>query len=208
MGDYAEATVLFDLDGVLVDSGASIAAGLTAWARERGLDVGEVLRHHAGRTDLDLVRLVAPHLAPGAEAHRIQAHEVARAEDVDAMPHARELIAGLDARRRPWAIVTSGGDLIAHARLEAAGLPFPEVLVTADHVTEGKPHPAPYLLGAERMGTAPERCVVVEDSPSGVRAGRSAGMPVIAVASTHTPEELAEATVVAADLREVADLLL
>ncbi|MEV2277445.1 HAD-IA family hydrolase [Nocardiopsis sp. NPDC049922] len=207
VGGYGEATVLFDLDGVLVDSGASIVGGLTAWAEERGLDVDEVLRYHAGRTDLGLVRLVAPHLDPETEAHRIQAHEVARAEDVTAMPHARELLAALDGRGRAWGIVTSGGDLIAHARLEASRLPVPDVLVTADQVTEGKPDPAPYLLGAERMGVDPGRCVVVEDSPAGVRAGRAAGMPVVAVTATHTVEELAAATVVVADLRETAELL-
>ncbi|WP_160050913.1 MULTISPECIES: HAD-IA family hydrolase [unclassified Nocardiopsis] len=208
MGDYDGATVLFDLDGVLVDSSESVRAGLTAWARERGLDVDTVLADHHGRTDAGLVRLVAPHLDPVAEARRIEEHEAASGDGVRAVPGARELLAELDARGRPWAIVTSGGDRIAGARIATAGLPRPRVLVTADDVAEGKPHPEPYLLGAERMGTAPERCVVVEDSASGVRSGMAAGMPVVAVASTAAPADLAHATAVVDGLEAVAALLL
>jgi sugar-phosphatase len=208
VGGYDEATVLFDLDGVLVDSTASIRAGLTAWALERGLDVGMVLEHHHGRTDAGLVRLVAPHLDPVTEAPRIEAHEAAAGDGVRVAPGARELLAALDAHGRPWAIVTSGSDRIARSRIETAGLPLPRVLVTADQVAEGKPHPAPYLLGAERMGAAPGRCVVVEDSASGVRSGLDAGMPVVAVASTTDPGGLAHATTVVEDLAAVAALLL
>ncbi|NKY96964.1 HAD-IA family hydrolase [Nocardiopsis alborubida] len=208
MGGYDEATVLFDLDGVLVDSTASIRAGLTAWAVERGLDVGAVLEDHHGRTDVDLVRLFAPHLDPLTEASRIEAHEAAAGDGVRVVPGARELLAGLDAHGRPWAIVTSGSDRIARSRIATAGLPLPRVLVTADQVVEGKPHPAPYLLGAERMGVAPGRCVVVEDSVSGVRSGLDAGMPVVAVASTTGPDDLDHATTVVADLEAVAALLL
>lgn len=206
--DYASATVLFDLDGVLVDSTASIRAGLTAWAVERGLDVDAVLEHHHGRTDVGLARLVAPHLDPVAEAERIEAHEAAEGDGVRPMASARALLAELDARGRPWAIVTSGSDRIARSRIATAGLPSPRVLVTADDVTEGKPHPEPYLLGAERMGVSPAACVVVEDSPSGARAGVAAGMPVLAVASTSDPAELAHATAVLDDLAAVARILL
>ncbi|WP_017571437.1 HAD-IA family hydrolase [Nocardiopsis halotolerans] len=208
MGRYDESIVLFDLDGVLVDSTESIRRGLTAWAVERGLDVDAVLAHHHGRTDAGLVGLVAPHLDPATEAPRIEAHEAAAGDGIRAMPRARELLTELDARGRAWAIVTSGGDRIANARIGTAGLPLPRVLVTADHVSEGKPHPAPYLLGAERMGVAPGRCVVVEDSASGVRSGLDAGMPVVAVASTTAPAELAHATTVVADLAAAATLLL
>ncbi|NYH51495.1 MULTISPECIES: HAD-IA family hydrolase [Nocardiopsis] len=208
MGDHDGMTVLFDLDGVLVDSAESIRAGLTAWAVERGLDVDTVLAHHHGRTDTDLVRLLAPHLDPASEAPRIEEHEAAAGDGVRAMPGARELLAELDGRGRPWAIVTSGGDRIANSRIQAAGLPLPRVLVTADDVDEGKPHPGPYLLGAERMGAAPGRCVVVEDAASGVRAGLDAGMTVIAVASTTGSGDLAHATTVVGDLEAAAGLLL
>ena len=208
MGDYDGATVLFDLDGVLVDSAESITAGLTAWAVERRLDVDTVLAHHHGRTDEGLVRLLAPHLDPEGEASRIAAHQAAAGDGVRAIPFAHELLNELHGRGRRWAIVTSGSKGIAHARITTTGLPLPRVLVTADDVSEGKPHPAPYLLGAERMRVPPEGCVVVEDSATGVRSGLDAGMPVVAVTSTAAPGDLAHATTVVEDLEAVAELLL
>ncbi|WP_304451472.1 HAD-IA family hydrolase [Nocardiopsis sp. YSL2] len=207
MGDFERATVLFDLDGVLVDSGTAVREGLLAWARERDLDPARVLRHSHGRTNAGLVALVAPHLDPEAEDLVIEGHEAALGDTVQAMPGAHELLAALRDRGRPWAVVTSGSRRIATARIDTAGLPGPGVLVTADDVTEGKPHPEPYLLGAERMGVAPSACVVVEDSPGGARAGLAAGMPVVAVASTAVGEELAHATVVVEGLTDAARLL-
>lgn len=208
MGAYGEATVLFDMDGVLVDSGESIARGLTAWALERGLDVDTVFAHAHGRTDADLVRLVAAHLDPHEESKRIEAHENEHNGTVRAVPGALDLLTGLHAQGRSWAVVTSAGRELARARLEATGMPLPQVLVGADDIDEGKPHPAPYLRGAERMGLAPERCVVVEDSPNGVRAGLAAGMPVVAVATTTDPAHLDHATHVVDDVPAAARLLL
>ncbi|KOX22079.1 HAD-IA family hydrolase [Nocardiopsis sp. NRRL B-16309] len=207
MAEFGEATVLFDLDGVLVDSETAVREGLLAWARERDLDPARVLGHSHGRTNAGLVALVAPHLDPEAEDLVIEGHEAERGDTVRAMPGAHDLLAALRGRGRPWAVVTSGSRRIATARIAAAGLPLPGVLVTADDVTEGKPHPEPYLLGAERVGAAPSACVVVEDSPGGARAGLAAGMPVVAVASTTAREHLAHATTVVDDLSDVARLL-
>ncbi|RKS05106.1 sugar-phosphatase [Nocardiopsis sp. Huas11] len=208
VGDFGGATVLFDLDGVLVDSETAIREGLLAWARERDLDPALVLGHSHGRTNAGLVALVAPHLDPETEDLVIEGHEAARGDTVRAMPGAHDLVAALAADGRPWAVVTSGSRRIATARIAAAGLPVPGVLVTADDVTEGKPRPEPYLLGAERMGAEPSACVVVEDSPGGTDAGLAAGMPVVAVASTTARAELARATTVVDDLADVARLLL
>lgn len=208
MDTYGEATVLFDMDGVLVDSGESIHLGLGAWAVERGLDPASVREYAHGRTDADLVRIVAPHLDPVGEAERVQAHEIAHGATVRAMPGARELLTELTARGRIWAVVTSAGSTLARARLSSLGLPMPKILVTADDVTDGKPDPGPYLLGAERTGTDPTHCVVVEDSPNGVRAGLAAGMSVIAVTTTTDAAELAHATTVVTNTVAVAPLLL
>lgn len=208
MGAYGEATVLFDMDGVLVDSGESIVRGLTSWALERGLDVDTVLAHAHGRTDADLIRLVAPHLDPYEESERVEAHESGHNETVQAVPGALELLTQLHGRDRPWAVVTSAGRALARSRLKVTGLPLPHVLVGADDVPEGKPHPAPYLLGAEHMERAPEQCVVVEDSPNGVRAGLAAGIPVVAVATTTDPAQLTHATHVVDDVTAAARLLL
>lgn len=208
MGEYSGATVLFDMDGVLVDSGSSIREGVTAWSRERGLDPATVLEHAHGRTDHDLVRIVAPHLDPAVEAERIQAQEIAHDTTVRAMPGAADLLAQMRSRGRSWAVVTSAGRALALSRLSTLGLSVPRALVTADDVKTGKPDPGPYLLGAERAGVEPSVCVVVEDSPNGVAAGLAAGMPVVAVATTSEPGELAHATAVVPDVPAAARLLL
>jgi sugar-phosphatase len=105
----------------------------------------------------------------------------------------------------PGLIVTSGSTELAKARLERAGLPIPRVLIAADAVTQGKPSPEPYLLGAKQLGLAPERCVVIEDAPAGIEAGRKAGMRIIGIAATHTQAELFEkgADIVAAQLTDI-----
>lgn len=208
MGEYGGATVLFDMDGVLVDSGSSIREGVTAWSKERGLDPATVLEHAHGRTDHDLVRIVAPHLDPVEEAERIQAQEIAHDATVRAMPGAADLLAQMKSQSRSWAVVTSAGRTLALSRLSTLGLPVPRVLVTADDVRTGKPDPGPYLLGAERVGADPSGCVVVEDSPNGTAAGLAAGMAVVAVATTVDPGELARATAVVADVSAAARLLL
>src|SRR5699024_6382541 len=104
VGEYSGATVLFDMDGELVDSGSSIREGVTAWSRERGLDPATVLEHAHGRTDHDLVRIVAPHLDPAVEAERIQAQEIAHDTTVRAMPGAADLLAQMRSRGRSWAV--------------------------------------------------------------------------------------------------------
>ncbi|MBE3000869.1 HAD-IA family hydrolase [Nocardiopsis sp. HNM0947] len=208
MGEYGDAVVLFDMDGVLVDSGSSIREGLTAWSRERGLDTATVLEHAHGRTDRDLAGLVAPHLDTAEEAERIQEHEIAHDATVRAMPGAVDLLTEMEARGRTWAVVTSAGRTLALSRLSTLGLPEPRVLVSADDVEAGKPDPGPYLLGAERVGAPPADCVVVEDSPNGAAAGVAAGMAVVAVATMSDPGELEHATTVVADVPAAARLLL
>ncbi|HMA09666.1 MAG TPA: HAD-IA family hydrolase, partial [Ramlibacter sp.] len=114
------------------------------------------------------------------------------------IPGAAGLLRRLDPAR--WAIVTSGSPRVAHARLQHTGLPLPRVLITAAEITRGKPAPDGFLMGAQRLGLSPADCIVVEDSPVGVRAGKAAGMRVIAIAYTHPVEELAGAEVLVPDL--------
>jgi sugar-phosphatase len=156
-----------------------------------------------GVRSVETIQQVAPHLDAEAEAAWLTVAEVADTEGVTAMPGAYALLASLPPDA--WTIVTSGGRELAQARLRAAGLPIPAQIVTADDVTQGKPAPEPYLLGAQRLGVAPARCLVIEDAPAGIQAGRRAGMPVLSIASTHTPDELLAtgATVVVA---RIADL--
>lgn len=176
--------LLLDFDGVLVDSFAVVERVWTEWADERGVD-RQVLEHIHGVRAIELVQQLVPHLDPEAEHDHLEQREIDLVHEARAMPGAAELLAGLPSGR--WAIVTSGSRRLATNRLEAVGLPVPAVFVTADDVAEGKPAPDPYLLGAERLGFDPCDCVVVEDAPAGVLAGRRAGMRVIAVSTTHDP---------------------
>lgn len=196
--------LLFDLDGVLIDSSACIERNWRAWAEPHGIDVAEIMKVAHGVRSVETIRQMAPHLDAEAEAARLTALEVADTNGVVAMPGAHTLLAALPADA--WTIVTSGGTDLATARLRAVGLPIPAAMVTADHVTRGKPAPEPYLLGAQRLNIAPERCLVVEDAPAGIQAGRAAGIRVLGVASTHQPNELLEQGVTALADR-LADLV-
>lgn len=180
--------LLFDLDGVLIDSSACIRRNWGAWAAPHGIDVAEIMKVAHGVRSVETIRQVAPHLDAEAEAARLTALEVADTEGVIVMPGAHALLASLP--DGAWTIVTSGSADLAAARLRAVGLPVPAQIVTADDVTQGKPAPEPYLLGARRLGRTPAQCLVVEDAPAGIQAGRSAGIRVLGVASTHAPDEL------------------
>lgn len=193
--------LLLDFDGVLVDSTAAVERAWTLWADERGLDRDEILANAHGRRSADVIRLIAPDLDVASEAARIETREVDSAHTVSAFEGADTLLATLPARR--WAIVTSGTRKLATARLQATGLPVPDVLVTADDVTEGKPSPDPYLLAARTLDVAAEDCVVIEDAPAGAQAARNAGMRAIAVISSHAAEEFDEPTAMVAALTDI-----
>jgi HAD superfamily hydrolase (TIGR01509 family) len=193
--------VLSDLDGVLVDSSAVIERTWRRFAARHGLDAEHVLAESHGRRSVDLIRLVAPHVDAEEEASRLERDEIAAAHRVRALPGARELVDSLPADR--FAIVTSGSRAVALARLYAAGLPVPEVLVTAEDVDNGKPDPDGYLRAAALLGVDPARSLVLEDAPAGVDAGRAAGMKVIAVLTTTGASALRAAHRRVPDLRAV-----
>ncbi|MDO5512776.1 HAD family hydrolase [Corynebacterium sp.] len=180
---------LFDIDGTLVDSTPAVERAWRTWAAENDLDAEDILRVSHGRRAKDtLADFIAPELIDAAY-HRLLDLEMADLDSVVALPGARELLESLPRNR--WAAVTSGGRKLMTARLRAAGLPVPEVLVTAEDVEVGKPDPAGYLLAAHRLGADPSECLVVEDAPAGLEAGRRAGCSVVAVATSHSLEQLA-----------------
>jgi len=193
--------ILFDLDGVLVDSRECIELIWHAWAAERGLDPADFLRVAHGRRIAETLRLVAPQLDAVAEAAVLDAMEEVETRGLRAVPGAAALLRQLSEVQR--AIVTSGSHGVATLRLRTAGLPIPGVFVTAGDVTQGKPHPEGYLLAAGRLGVAPADCVVLEDSPPGVAAGKAAGMRVIALLTTYAAAALSGAD---ACLSSLADL--
>jgi sugar-phosphatase len=183
--------LLFDLDGVLIDSTPCIVRHWRAWARRHDLDLDTVLAAAHGVRSIETMRRVAPHLDAAAEAADFTAHEVADTEGVTAIAGAGALLAKLPADA--WAIVTSAGRDLARARLQRAALPCPRRLISGDDVLRGKPAPDPYLTAARRFGCPPDRCLVLEDAPAGVTAGREAGMRVIGVGTTYRQTALLEA---------------
>jgi sugar-phosphatase len=190
---FSCSAVLFDLDGVLVDSTRAVDREWRLWAKRKGIDGDAIMAIAHGVRTIEVIRQVAPHLDAEAEAAEIE-NEEAHDPDVVAMPGAVELARSIPGGR--WGVVTSGSRLLASARMQFCGLPVPKVLVTADDVTNGKPHPEPYLKGAEWLGFPPAECVVVEDAPSGIQSGRAGGMKVIGMASTYAAEKLREADAV------------
>jgi mannitol-1-/sugar-/sorbitol-6-phosphatase len=188
--------VLVDLDGTLVDSTAPVRRAWEGFAVRNGLDPEEVHRFAQGRPSRESIRLLAPHSAIEAEADAVEEAEVSDTDGVVALPGARELLAA----QRPLAIVTSCSTALAHVRLRAAGLAIPEVLVSSDGLKRGKPDPTCFLLAARRLHVEPSRCVVIEDAPAGIRAGRVAGATVIALRTTHCDDELREADAIVDDV--------
>jgi mannitol-1-/sugar-/sorbitol-6-phosphatase len=189
------AAVLFDCDGVLVDSEASVERAWRGWAAERGLDGEAVMAIAHGRRTEDTLRELGFSAGLAAEVDRLEGAEIADAADVTAFPGAAAALATLPPET--WAVVTSGTRALATSRLAAAGLPLPAVLVTADDVAAGKPDPEGYLEAARRLGFSPSDCLVLEDAPAGVQAALAAGMRVVALPTTYSAEELAAATLVA-----------
>ncbi len=197
--------VLSDLDGTLLDSTPATLRVYRGWMAERGIAEPDPYPH--GVPCRQVVERLAPHLDAEVEAREIERREVADVDGVRALPGASALLAA-DA---PWglevAIVTSCTAPLADARLAAAGLTPPSVVVTAERTRRVKPDPDPYLLAAELLGLRPEDCLVVEDAPAGVRAGLAAGMQVVAVRTSHGDADLAPAHHVVDDVAELTAML-
>ena len=193
--------VLFDLDGVLVDSARVVVRTWRTWARQKGLDAERFIKVAHGRRPAETVRLIAPDLDAESEASELERIEVGDTDGILEVEGALELLGSLP--EGSWTVVTSGSRPLASGRMRHVGLPLPERFVTADDVENGKPHPEAYLKGAEILGAAPETCVVIEDAPAGVRSAKAAGMKVVAVATTHREKDLHEADAVVGALSDV-----
>jgi sugar-phosphatase len=186
--------LLFDLDGVLVDSTAAIEERWRQWADHYDVPFEEVKAVHHGRPAAEVIREVAPHLdVEAAMAHMTDAIPTAT-DQLRAFDGAAPLLARLPDEQ--WTIATSGRRRTATRRLSQVDLPRPDTLVTADDVDHGKPDPEPYVLAAERLGVAPADCIVFEDAPAGVEAGRRAGARVVGVATGTSPDALSAADAV------------
>jgi sugar-phosphatase len=193
--------VILDLDGVLVDSTALVEGQWRHWAAARGLRPEPFLQICHGRRALETIRLAAPHLDAEAEvAALISESDSGAPSDLRPLPGARRLLDQLPPGT--WAVATSGTRATADGRLRRAGLPAPPVMICAEDVQQGKPHPEVYQRAGMALEVAPGECVVIEDSPAGLEAARAAGMTTIGLATTHEPAELA-ADLYAASLADV-----
>jgi sugar-phosphatase len=190
--------IIFDLDGVLINSTAVVKRHWQQWAAQHHLDPEAIMCVAHGRRTVETIRLVAPHLDAMTEATSLAAGEAYDTEGLLHVDGAAELVDSLPSDA--WAVATSGTRDTAITRLRYAGLPLPSVLVTAEGVERGKPAPQAFLRAATELRIAPEDCIVVEDAPAGIAAAHAAGMLVIAVATTHTLEDLQHADRVVAQL--------
>ncbi len=183
--------LLFDLDGVLIDSTPVVERVWREWAIERGFDPEKVVRMAHGRPSLSTIRDLLPGADHEAENHEVERREIADLRGVVAWPGVVPLLNALPPDR--WAVVTSCTRPLAEARLHAAALPLPRILLTSSDVNHGKPDPESYLTAARLLGVPAPECIVVEDTPAGILAGKRADMRVIALATTMQRDELVPA---------------
>lgn len=193
--DFLCQAIIFDVDGVLIDSDPVAERHWRAWADRHGVDFEAIARIHHGRPTVETIRQVAPHVDAAQEAHLKETAEADDTEGLRLYPGVKELLAGLPRDR--WGVATSGTRRTVSLRFPHLSLPEPSVMVTADDVQRGKPAPDPYLLAAEHLGVAPADCLVIEDAPAGVEAAKAAGAKVIAVATTNRVEDLGLADAIA-----------
>jgi mannitol-1-/sugar-/sorbitol-6-phosphatase len=197
--------VLFDLDGVLVESRAATERVWLEWARANGIGEVELRSAMHGVRSVEVVRALRPELDAVAESDAIERRQAEDLAGLRAIPGAAEALGALRAER--VAVVTSATRELAAARLGAVGIDLPAVVVYAGDVSRGKPDPEGYLTAAERLGVDPSEALVVEDSPPGVEAGRAAGAATVAVTSTHAAAELEAADVIIDTLEELPAVL-
>jgi sugar-phosphatase len=182
------AGLLFDMDGVLVSSIGSVMRCWRRWAAHYGVADPENVQVAHGTRAFDIMDSIKPGVDKVEGLKLIEDMEIEDVADLETLPGARALLESLPVER--WAIVTSATYRLLLGRLNAAGLPVPERIISGDRVVHGKPHPEPYIRGAALIGADPKDCVVVEDAPSGVGAGVAAGCRVLGVLGTHPAEEL------------------
>ena len=193
--------ILFDLDGTLIESTFYIERLWQDWGVKHGVTPQHMSEVMHGRRGVEIISIVAPHLSIPEETYELETAEILHMNGMQAYPGAKELLGALP--RKQWAIVTSGSMRVASARLNYAMLPAPEVFITAEDVSAGKPAPDAYLLAATRLHVNPSDCVVIEDSPAGIQAAKAAGMKAIGIASTQPRQALSKADVVVQQLADI-----
>lgn len=182
--------VLFDMDGTLVDSTRVVELAWTGWAARHNLPLPEVLSFSHGRPTISTLEQFLPGRDYSAELDELGLFEETETEGIVAVPGAADVLRSLQAQKLPWAVVTSAWRKLAEIRILAAGLPLPEVIVPIDEIKNGKPDPEGFLQAAAYLGVAASDCVVFEDTRPGIDAGLRAGMQVVGILTTYSPEQL------------------
>jgi sugar-phosphatase len=198
---FSARALLFDMDGVLMDSTPSVERVWRTWAARHGLDPEHVIGQAHGRRSIETIRAVTPEMDAEKENLMVEQMEIDDKEGVTTLPGAGELLAHLPPDQ--FAIVTSATRPLAVARLGYAGIPVPRHMITANDVVHGKPSPEPFLKGAALLGFDPAECLVFEDSPAGISSARSAGMKTIALQTTYAAEQLQDANAIIGNLADV-----
>jgi mannitol-1-/sugar-/sorbitol-6-phosphatase len=194
--------ILFDLDGVLVDSAERVEKTWREWAARHHLDAELVIAAAHGRRTVETVALVAPDLSADAELRALETSEATNSDGIYEIAGARDLLQQLPPER--WAVVTSGIRAVAEFRIRHTGLPMPAIMICAEEISRGKPDPEGYLAAAEQLGVSPSDCVVIEDAPPGIEAAKAAGMRAIAIATTYPPERLEAADLIVTHLADLS----
>jgi sugar-phosphatase len=195
------AAILSDLDGTLIDSARCVGNAWETWAKQHNLDPEQIKITAHGMRTADSLMFIAPHLHLPTEIKTLEDLECGCVEGLVAINGAHELSASIP--KSSWAIVTSGSARVANHRLAAVGLARPQLFVTADDVTEGKPNPQCYLMAATALGVDPRQCVVLEDSPNGIKAAKAAGATVIAIGVSRGEHDIGAADYVVHDLSDL-----
>ncbi len=198
---FSTKAILFDMDGVLIDSAPAVERVWRVWALAHGFDPVRVVAQAHGRRSIETIRAVAPAMDAEKENIVVEQMEIEDKDGVTALPGAAELLARVPDDR--FAVVTSATRPLAVARLGYAGLSVPRHMVTADDVVNGKPSPEPYLKGAAMLGFAPGNCLVFEDTLAGIASARASAMQAIALQTTYRAQELQAADAIVASLADV-----
>lgn len=202
MKDIKIDAILFDLDGVLVDSTLVIKRHWQKWADKHCLELKNIMEIAHGRTTVDTIQIIRPDLDAKLETENIIKEEAIDTNGLFEINGAYNLLSQLPSDA--WAIATAGTKITALTRLEYCNLPTPNILVTADDIKKGKPNPEPYLLAAKLLNINPENCIVIEDAPAGIEAAHAANIDVIAVASTHQTSDLNKADYIIKKLTDIS----
>lgn len=198
---FSTRAILFDMDGVLIDSAPAVERVWRVWALAHGFDPARVVAQAHGRRSVETIRAVAPAMDAEKENIIVEQMEIDDKDGVTALPGAAELLGQLPEDR--FAVVTSATRPLAVARLGYAGLRVPRYMITADDVVKGKPSPEPYLKGAALLGFAPSDCLVFEDTPAGIASARASAMQKVALRTTYPAHELRAADAIVASLADV-----